>query len=381
MVLVVGIQAQLFDETEEQAVSLLQMKANFGHRSLDGSAVERKVLGSDTNDHITIGVLVMSMARSAAFQNLSLSHALGIDKNSMYIPASYVSLYESAGARIVPIRFDLPEPALKQLFQQVNGLVIPGGSVGLTEESEHPKFRAAADYLMKLAIETNDAGIHFPIHGTCAGFELMAVLTAQDESILCPDCFSAFGVSLPLIFTPAARSSVMFANASQDLMTALEEQPIAFNSHHAGFSVANFSNDPKLTAFWDVLSTSRDSLGQEFISTIEAKQYPFFATQWHFEKPAYEHAGQEGFVIPHSQYAIDAGAFLARNFAAEARKNPHRFALPESEEKAVIDKSTIQTDPRRLFDLIYLAGVEGVLDTDLENQNKDVTTNGGYADE
>merc|ERR1719223_1851038 len=306
-----------------------------------------------------IGVLTMSMARPMKFEKLSQSAALGVDKNSMYISASYVSLYESVGARIVPIRFDLPEPALKSLFQQVNGLVIPGGAVNVVETGKHPKFRAAAKYLMELAIESNDAGVPFPIHGTCAGFEVMAVLTAQDDSILCPDCFSASGVPLPLIFTPAARSSRMFAGAPENLMKSLEEQPLTFNSHHAGISPANFSSNPKMTAFWNVLATSRDTMGQEFIEAMEAKQYPFTGTQWHFEKSAYEYTGNEGRLIPHSQRAIDVGAFLARNFAAEARKNSHRFASIMAEEEALIDKSSIRTDPRNFFDVIYLMGVEG----------------------
>jgi gamma-glutamyl hydrolase len=41
--------------------------------------------------------------------------------------------------------------------------------------------------------------------------------------------------------------------------------------------------------------------GIEYISTIEAKNYPFFGTQWHPEKPPYEYSMQE---IPHSHSAI-----------------------------------------------------------------------------
>lgn len=347
-------------ENADAGVSLLQLKANFAYRStVDHGDSKAKILSSRTQDDITIGVLTMSMARSVEHQNLSLSVALGIDKNSMYIPASYVSLYESVGARVVPIRFDLPEPALKSLFQQVNGLVIPGGTVSIFETGDHPKFRAAAKYLMELAMESNDAGVPFPVHGTCAGFELMSVLTAETDSVLCPDCFQSSGVTLPLIFTPAARSSLMFANASPEMMTALEKEPLAFNSHYAGISPANFANNAKLMAFWNVLATSKDTAGHEFISTMEAKQYPFTATQWHFEKPAFEYTGKEGRLIPHSQRAIDVGALLARNFAAEARKNSHRFASIMELDEAIIDKSTVKKDPRNFFDIVYVIGVEG----------------------
>ena len=43
--------------------------------------------------------------------------------------------------------------------------------------------------------------------------------------------------------------------------------------------------------------------GSEYISTIEAKNYPFFGTQWHPEKPPYEFSLT---AIPHTRY----GRFL-----------------------------------------------------------------------
>ena len=36
--------------------------------------------------------------------------------------------------------------------------------------------------------------------------------------------------------------------------------------------------------FWKVLSTNNDEEGLEFISTMEAIDYPFFGTQFHPEK-------------------------------------------------------------------------------------------------
>ena len=40
--------------------------------------------------------------------------------------------------------------------------------------------------------------------------------------------------------------------------------------------------------FWDVLSVNTDTDGLEFISTLEAKNFPIFGTQWHPEKNPYE---------------------------------------------------------------------------------------------
>ena len=37
-------------------------------------------------------------------------------------------------------------------------------------------------------------------------------------------------------------------------------------------------------SMFDVLSTNKDKKGTAFVSTIEAKKYPFYGVQWHPEK-------------------------------------------------------------------------------------------------
>ena len=52
--------------------------------------------------------------------------------------------------------------------------------------------------------------------------------------------------------------------------------------------------------FWTILATNTDKDGLEFISALEAKDYPFYATQFHPEKIAYEWAPGKP-TIPHSR--------------------------------------------------------------------------------
>ena len=40
----------------------------------------------------------------------------------------------------------------------------------------------------------------------------------------------------------------------------------------------------EMDQFWDILSVNKDVNGLEFVSTIEAKNYPIFGTQFHPEK-------------------------------------------------------------------------------------------------
>jgi anthranilate/para-aminobenzoate synthase component II len=50
----------------------------------------------------------------------------------------------------------------------------------------------------------------------------------------------------------------------------------------------HFAATPSLNTFFNSLSTNKDRNGDEFISTIEAFDYPIYGSQWHPEKNPYE---------------------------------------------------------------------------------------------
>jgi hypothetical protein len=52
--------------------------------------------------------------------------------------------------------------------------------------------------------------------------------------------------------------------------------------------------------FWSLLSVNHDLEGQEFVSTLEARDYPFFASQFHPEKNMFEWSPTHP-SIPHSR--------------------------------------------------------------------------------
>jgi hypothetical protein len=131
-----------------------------------------------------------------------------------------------------------------------------------------------------------------------------------------------------------------------------------------------------------MLSTNIDRTGRPFVSTFEAKSYPFCAhntpppppsrlspahrpigpsiyphscasgadclstanpdalsciadgTQWHPEKNAFEWNPKES--IPHSADAVGVMQWVANFFVSEARKNDHAFASVEAETEALI---------------------------------------------
>ena len=81
------------------------------------------------------------------------------------------------------------------------------------------------------------------------------------------------------------------------------------------FTAQTFKNTPKLNSFFKMLSTNKDRNGLEFVSTVEAIKYPFYAVQWHPEKNTFEWNLNE--VIHHSFHAVRIAQTVANFFVNE----------------------------------------------------------------
>jgi gamma-glutamyl hydrolase len=145
----------------------------------------------------------------------------------------------------------------------------------------------------------------------------------------------ATNLALPLQLTPGARSSRLFQSFPPTLTRALRTERLAFNSHDYGLLVSEYESNPALNTFFEMLSFNQDPAGQLFVSTMEARDYPFYGTQWHPEKNNFEWSQNADYSnIPHSPNAILASQATARFFLSEARKSRHRF--PEARRDELI---------------------------------------------
>ena len=94
-----------------------------------------------------------------------------------YIATSYYKWLESAGAKVIPIPYDLPEDQLYYLFSRVNGLLFPGGDASLWVNEDtwegFSNMTITGQKLLKKIIQTNRNGNYFPLWGTCMGYELI----------------------------------------------------------------------------------------------------------------------------------------------------------------------------------------------------------------
>jgi len=102
------------------------------------------------------------------------------------------------------------------------------------------------------------------------------------------------------------------------------DENITTNFHHDGVRPSSFHSNKRLQDFFRVVSTNKDRKGQEFVSTIEAYDYPVYATQWHPERNQFEFWPSQD-PINHTASAVRAMSALSEFFVDEARRNCRSF--------------------------------------------------------
>uniref|UniRef100_A0A672MA77 folate gamma-glutamyl hydrolase n=1 Tax=Sinocyclocheilus grahami TaxID=75366 RepID=A0A672MA77_SINGR len=202
------------------------------------------------------------------------------------------------------------EEEYEKLFNAINGLLLPGGNVDI----EKSQFTRAAKIFYELAIKANDASDYFPIWGTCQGFQQLTVLTSNKNLLTLTDTKA---VALPLNFSPVTVYFNYFFRSFSEL------------SKH-DLLLQNYSSNAKLKCFYRVLTTNTDGK-KEFISTMEAYRYPFYAVQWHPEKNPFEWIEKAGMV--HTLSAIKATFYTtSQNIYFAFLKRWDNIKLPENDE-------------------------------------------------
>lgn len=266
-------------------------------------------------------------------------------KNESYIASSYVKFVESAGARVIPILSNSSAEQLGTVFSLINGVLFPGGGVSLDSSN----YGHAGSVIYDLAKKANDGGDFFPLWGTCLGFELLGYLSAGKDSSVLASGVDAENLSLALNFSSGAESSRLYAGFSPEDMKSLSEEALTFNNHKMAITVSTFNARPDLNQFYNVLSTNRDRGGLEFVSSMEAQRYPFYAVQWHPEKSGFE--WNTGESINHSQHAVRAMQLMANFFVSEARRSKHTFS--DQDIKLIYSYTPTFTGSKSFFEQKY----------------------------
>lgn len=260
----------------------------------------------------------------------------------------YAKWVQQAGARTVAIPYNMRDTAperLDGLLGALNGFLFTGGTFNFTDaaSADATAYYRTASAIFDGVQRRTDAGSRVPLHGTCMGFQLLAVLAAGGE-VLLGDAFDSEDLSLPLNLTLAARTSRWLGALPPAALSTLATQPVTSNLHHDGVPPDFFDSNPALRGYYTLLASNVDRKGRAFGSAFEARRYPIYATQFHPERPQFEWAPGRG--IAHSAAAVDAMAQLAVFFVEQARGNAQRLAADEVVQWAEAhDTDTLPTVP------------------------------------
>ncbi|XP_041474547.1 gamma-glutamyl hydrolase A-like [Lytechinus variegatus] len=248
-----------------------------------------------------------------------------------YIAASYIKYLESAGARVVPVLVNQTDEYYNNIFKSLNGILFPGGGSDIVDVS-HIGYSGAAHILYHKALEANKQGDFFPLWGICLGFEELMVQTAGEDVLI--EGIKASNISFPVQLEQGyEQSRLLNANTTPpSIIKTLSTVNSTLNSHNMALTPTNFTRFTALSSFFQVLSTNVDLNGVRFISTVEAYDYPFYGTQWHPEKNAFEWKVNSC----HAKECVELMQYMANFFVEEARKSQHQFSSPDEMAKHLI---------------------------------------------
>lgn len=196
--------------------------------------------------------------------------------------------------------------------------------------------RRTTEYILKHVMRENHHGRFYPLWGTCLGFERLLQLIAQDVEATIVEDFDAENYPINLGLTDPAWHSRLFRSMSDELFTEVASPigRLAFNNHGLGVHPDAFQNNTELDKHLSVLSVDLDRNGKPFVSTVEGKTYPLYATQWHPEKSPWE--WNPAWRIVRNDLAIQLSNYFGRFFVNECKYNENRFESLEVEDALLL---------------------------------------------
>eukprot|EP00826_Nyctotherus_ovalis_P005065 TRINITY_DN11136_c0_g1_i1.p1 TRINITY_DN11136_c0_g1~~TRINITY_DN11136_c0_g1_i1.p1 ORF type:complete len:318 (-),score=42.74 TRINITY_DN11136_c0_g1_i1:118-1071(-) len=243
-------------------------------------------------------------------------------------------------ALVLPISLYASRSEMEETMRKTNGLCLPGGFSNIWRVEEGKKaesdYAKAGNALLELAVEANRKGVYFPVLGICLGFELMVSYVAKDFSLIEP-CTNCNDYNAILKFTEEGKDSRLYRKCfNERQIENLQAKSLSYNYHSFMIDPERFLAHEKLSKFFSIISTSPSINNSfEFVSTIEAKEFPFYAFQHHPEWSFYDYYNPKLNVICDNE-TKDIGNAIRLFFLKESKKNNNVYADKEELEKRLI---------------------------------------------
>ena len=232
-----------------------------------------------------------------------------------FVSDALVTWLQSVGARVVPLSMAQGTDRVRALLHQVNGVVVPGGCLEAVQGSDLWRF---IEFVFREVLRLNDAGHHMPMWGSCLGFQFFVAIVAGTDHVLSP--VSGCWNKVCALEMGEPWGSCRLHNS---LLLAGNHKVAHYFIHNNGVLLEAFASNPRLQAFFRVVSTNRDGHGRLYVSTVEGRHYPIYGAQWHPERAP----SPEAKIVAHQ---------VARLIMEEALRNHQSFATAEAEEAALL---------------------------------------------
>ncbi len=206
------------------------------------------------------------------------------NKGASVLTMTNINWFKGYNIKILPIPYDTTN--YEYYFKKIHGLYIPGDTLFTVDNN---LFYKTSLNLINLAIKANDNGIYFPVYGVCKGMEYMLIVANgyKNLNIDFLEKFDSFNrLYLPLNFKKDYLDSRIIKHIlinNQDELNKLSKTKSTFHNHNYGITPTKFYKHSKLNKFYKIIATSFDRKDNEFISIIEAYNYPFYGVQFHPE--------------------------------------------------------------------------------------------------
>jgi len=301
-------------------------------------------------------VASMEVENSDFYPTDGIHVTLPPDSNSTCCVSSYYTRWaEQAGVRVIPIPTFVSDADLRWYLDRVNGVLFTGGII-LDDHDVMRHYVNRATIIYDYAVAKHEgrgptsnglpAREHFPLWGTCQGFEILHIVAAggypHNFKILQTNFTGMRPAMLPMTFYPSVREeSTLLSKAPASLLDAMEEKGTTLNFHVKGVPPSVFDPSspnyyPSVDRVFRPLSVSWDSSEQPFVAAIEGRNgLPIYAVQFHPEKPQFDFTNA---AVGHDDDTLGIAAYFSYFLASELKKNGHAFDSRAEANRLTINK-------------------------------------------
>ena len=264
-----------------------------------------------------------------------------------YIAASYVKNIQMSAAQVVPLYYHYSHQQLDTILPKLNGVFFTGGAMPISWDNQ---YTSNLDYIMKWANRENDAGRPFPLWGTCLGYEAIMYLHSgeRDNMTVLTGVKDRLGLVDKVKVTDTT-SSLIKALSADEIKDMTSGEGLFWFDHYWVITTETYRKYEGINKFWKLVTTSETKEGLEFISTLEARNYPYFLVQHHPEKNSFEW----GIDARRDYNAIRVPQKWINTFMKVARLSPNRMDYEEFKATSIYNYDAFYK-PGNYFTTVYL---------------------------